>query len=174
MKKTVKRLDKSCGSNGGVTRSGQPCGRKTNLDKDGLCKDHGKLKTAKIKADKKKALELLRDPLNTVTEIAEELDLTSWTLFDWRRNDEEFDKEWSDIRAVVDDVRTDIVEGNMFKRATKGNANPAESIFWLKNRASQRWKDKQEKEVYGKDGQALLPIEAVRECLEDLPPEELL
>ena len=165
---------KTCGDAGGVTRAGKPCKRKTQLDKDGRCSVHGLAKEARIKQDKKRALELLRDPTYTVAEIAEEIGVDSWTLFDWRRNDEDFDKGWLEIRAVVDEVRNDIVEGNMFRRAIKDKANPVESIFWLKNRDSQRWKDKQEREVYGKDGQPLLPIEAVRDCLDDVPPEELL
>lgn len=131
-----KRLGKTCGNNGGKTRAGKACRRATQLDKDGLCKDHGSEKQALIKADKKRALELLKDPLNTVLEVADELGVTAWTLFDWRRTDDDFAVEWDGIRDDVDDVRTDIVEGNMFRRAASNRANPAESIFWLKNRKS--------------------------------------
>lgn len=170
----MSKMGKTCGSNGGVTDRNKPCKWTRGLDKDGRCYRHPVTVDPATKADKKRALELLRDPLNTVAMIADEIGCSIWKMYQWRKRDEQFDKQWMEIRGDVEEVRTDLVEDNMFIRATKGNANPAESIFWLKNRRSQRWKDKQEKELYGKDGSPLLPIEAVRECLEDVPPDELL
>jgi hypothetical protein len=157
------RKKKLCGQ---LTRAGTPCQHSKKLDKDGRCKQHTKVIMAAIQADKKKALELLADPLKTLVVICDDLGRSIWTVLGWRVADPKFDAEWTSVREAIDEARTDIVEDNMFIRAASARANPAESIFWLKNRRKKRWKDKQEIEAYGKDGAPLMPVQAIRAMLD--------
>ena len=52
------------------------------------------------------------------------------------------DKELKELHDHVLESRTQIVEDALFQSAIKGNT--AAQIFWLKNRASHRWKEKVE------------------------------
>lgn len=63
------------------------------------------------------------------------------TIWNWRKEDEEFDKQ---VTAILDS-RIMIVEDALFLNAAKGNLGA--QIFWLKNRSQGRWKDKTEEDV---------------------------
>lgn len=65
------------------------------------------------------------------------------TIWRWRKESEDFDKE---VLAVLDS-RTQTVEDALYSNAVKGNV--VAQIFWLKNRASDRWKDMYEGQVGG-------------------------
>lgn len=128
----------------------------------GPCKDHSKGKAAKVASLKKQVIELLGDPLNTMSNVSEQCGVAVRTLYEWRYTDEAFDADWITITAERDRVRVAIVEDNLFRRACDLKANPAETIFYLKNRAPHRWRDKVEREITGKDGAPLIDIKALR------------
>ena len=59
------------------------------------------------------------------------------TFFSWQRTDKK-------LKARVEEVldsRVLVVEDVCYKRLIMGTASPAEYIFYLKNRAPERWKD---------------------------------
>ena len=58
------------------------------------------------------------------------------TIWNWRKDDEEFDNK---VTAILDS-RIMIVEDALFLSAVKGNLGA--QIFWLINRARKRWKNK--------------------------------
>jgi hypothetical protein len=164
----------TCGDLGGMRANGKPCTRPSGwgLGKrakgKSLCKDHVEEKQAKMASQKKKLLELLADPLKTLVDLEREVGVAIRTMYNWRDDDEDFDKQWITLQATKDRVRVGIVEDNLFKRAAQDkHINPAETIFFLKNRAPERWKDKVEREVTGKDGTPLFPAELLRELAGD-------
>ncbi len=58
------------------------------------------------------------------------------TVWLWRKKWKSFNNK---VLAIIDS-RTQTVEDALYASATKGNV--AAQIFWLKNRAKDRWKDK--------------------------------
>ncbi len=168
-------MKRTCGDYGGRLKDGAPCtriaswGRGKKARKDGgPCKDHTDEALAKIVTLKKQTLRLIADPMKTVVEVAREVGVVVSRFYEWQQLDEEFEKEWLTLQAEKDRVRVTIVEDNLFKRAAQeAKINPAESIFFLKNRAPQRWRDKVEREITGKDGTPLIPVEAMRALLEE-------
>lgn len=97
------------------------------------------------------------------TQIIESLSIAKDTFYDWMKTNKEFSdtlkKGREDADAAVADslfrnavgyslTETDIrvVEGQIVRTQIKKNypPNPTSGIFWLKNRQSQLWKDKQE------------------------------
>ena len=65
------------------------------------------------------------------------------TIWRWRKENKEFS---DDVMSILDS-RTQTVEDALFKSILSGNI--AAIIFYLKNRDSTRWKDKQEHEHSG-------------------------
>lgn len=65
------------------------------------------------------------------------------------------DIEYDDGRKVKETERVEIV--NVLKRLPP---DPTSMIFWLKNRRKEEWRDKQDHELTGKDGQRLIPDSA--------------
>jgi len=65
------------------------------------------------------------------------------TVWRWRKEDKKFSDE---VMAILES-RTQTVEDALFKSILSGNI--AAIIFYLKNRDSKRWKDKQEQTVEG-------------------------
>lgn len=59
----------------------------------------------------------------------------------WRKLDEEFNAAVSALQASLDERRTRAVEESMWERAVAGDASAAEVLFWLANRAPDRWQD---------------------------------
>ena len=68
-------------------------------------------------------------------------DIDYKTIWRWRKDDEEFNNK---VMAILDS-RTMIVEDALFLNAAKGNLGA--QIFYLKNRAKERWKDKIEEDI---------------------------
>ncbi len=77
-------------------------------------------------------------------------DIDQSTFWLWRQADKELNKR---VLQVLDS-RTQTVEDSLYVGATKGNV--IAQIFWLKNRASDRWKDKQEYKHSGIVGYKLI------------------
>lgn len=83
-------------------------------------------------------LDLLRNGQSMIsTAKAVGVDVT--TLYLWMEKDPEFEAQVNAIR----DARHVIVEETLYGRILSGKSSPAEIIFYLKNRAPKRWKDKQ-------------------------------
>lgn len=80
-------------------------------------------------------------------------DIDQSTFWLWRQADEELNKQ---VLQVLDS-RTQTVEDALFSTGVKGNV--IAQIFWLKNRAKDRWKDKQEYEHSGVIGYKLLNVD---------------
>lgn len=70
-------------------------------------------------------------------------DIDQSTFWLWRQADKELDQK---VFQVLDS-RTQTIEDALFSSGVKGNV--IAQIFWLKNRASIRWKDRQEQAVEG-------------------------
>lgn len=110
-------------------------------------------------------------------EIAKGLDISSFTLYAWQNDYEDFSEALKRGKAIADQK---VVE-SLYKRATgftftetkhvdDGNSVRIESvvkcvppdttacIYWTKNRMGQEWRDKRVEEVSGPDGS---PIEFV-------------
>lgn len=77
-------------------------------------------------------------------------DINQATFWRWRQKDKKLDQQ---VLQVLES-RTQTVEDALYMGATKGNV--VAQIFWLKNRAKDRWKDKQEYEHSGVMGYKLI------------------
>lgn len=166
---------KTCGDYGGLKRGNKPCNRPaghgTKDKQEGMCVDHDQSTVALREERKKKALVLLADPLVRVQDVAKELGVALVQIYRWRDDDEVFDKACFTIQAEKDRQRVDIIEDSLFRRATMDKVHPAEAIFFLKNRAPHRWRDKVQHEVTGKDGEPLIGIEQLRKLLPNAETE---
>jgi hypothetical protein len=77
------------------------------------------------------------------------------TIWRWRRADPGFDAEVLSAVEDSDSVRVGMVEDSYFARLVSGNVSAAEVIFYLANRAPERWKHVSRHEHTGKDGAPL-------------------
>lgn len=92
---------------------------------------------------KKAFLESLRSGV-TIKDACKAVDLSRDTIWRWRKKWKGFDNK---IFSIIDS-RTQTVEDALYASALKGNVTA--QIFWLKNRAKERWKDRYEHGVEGK------------------------
>ena len=105
---------------------------------------------------KKKRIESVLESLEKGTSFlkaCKAADINQATFWRWRKQDKKLDK----IVIQVLESRTQTVEDALYTGATKGNV--VAQIFWLKNRAKDRWKDKQEYEHSGVIGYKLLNVD---------------
>lgn len=72
----------------------------------------------------------------SVLKASKAADIDYKTIWRWRKEDEEFNIE---VMSILDS-RIMIVEDALFLNAAKGNLGA--QVFYLKNRARDRWKDK--------------------------------
>lgn len=72
----------------------------------------------------------------SVLKASKAADIDYKTIWRWRRDDEEFNENV----MVILDSRIMIVEDALFLNAAKGNLGA--QVFYLKNRARDRWKDR--------------------------------
>ena len=77
----------------------------------------------------------------SVLKASKEASIDYKTIWNWRKDDKKFNNE---VMAILDS-RIMIVEDALFLSAVKGNLGA--QIFWLKNRAKDRWKDKFEADI---------------------------
>lgn len=110
----------------------------------------------------------------TDVQLASFFKVDETTIHEWRKVHPEFSRSTSVGKAVYDDpVEQSLAKSALgFKRSVERLGrdgypvecfeevppNPVSAIFWLKNRRPDRWRDKQEHEVTGKDGAAIVPI----------------
>lgn len=94
-----------------------------------------------IKEQKKEAfLESLEGGMS-ISKACKAANISRNTIWEWRKASKRFDKK---VNSIIDS-RTQSVEDALFASALKGNV--AAQIFWLKNRAKERWKDKFEYDI---------------------------
>jgi hypothetical protein len=110
----------------------------------------------------------------TDVKLAELFDVNESTITEWKNTYPEFSASTKAGKAVYDDpVEASLAKSALgFKRSIERLGkdgcpvecfeevppNPVSAIFWLKNRRPDRWRDKQEHELTGKDGAAIVPI----------------
>jgi len=95
-----------------------------------------KLEEKRVKKIKEVFLKSLTEGA-TFTKACEGAGINRSTIWRWRREDEAFDDE---INFVID-ARVQEVEDALFLNATEKN-NVTAQIFWLKNRAKEKWSDR--------------------------------
>lgn len=79
----------------------------------------------------------------TDEEIAADLGVSRSTLALWKARHQDF----SDALKAWKDEADDVVEQSLYRKAVAGDTTA--QIFWLKNRRSRDWRDKQEIEHSG-------------------------
>lgn len=85
----------------------------------------------------------------TDAEMAVSFDVTEQTFNNWKRAHPEFFESLKSGREDADAK----VAGSLYKRAMAGDTTSA--IFWLKNRRSKSWRDKQDVTLQNPDGSNL-------------------
>lgn len=96
--------------------------------------------------DKKEKIEAILKSLNMGTSInqaCKAADISKVTLWRWRKKSKRLNNK---ILSILDS-RTQTVEDALYKAAIGGNI--VAQIFWLKNRAHDRWKDRYEQLLGG-------------------------
>jgi hypothetical protein len=73
----------------------------------------------------------------SIVKACQAADIGVATAWRWRKNSKAFD----DKVLAVFESRTQVAEDALYKNVLKGNV--VAQIFWLKNRAQDRWKDRQ-------------------------------
>ncbi|MBA7656694.1 hypothetical protein ES703_64621 [subsurface metagenome] len=107
-------------------------------------KETAKNSTISTRNQQKRAfLESLKSGVS-IKEASDAAGIDRTTVWLWRKKWKGFDNK---ILSIIDS-RTQTVEDALYTSALKGNV--AAQIFWLKNRAKDRWKDRIEHEVEGK------------------------
>ncbi len=100
-----------------------------------------------MKKDKKR-IEVILGSLragSSVVKACKSTDITHETFYQWYKKDKRFASKVDAIR----DSRVLIVEEVFYQKLVEGKAAPVEYIFYLKNRAPERWKDVNEHKVSG-------------------------
>lgn len=106
-----------------------------------------------------------RDGL-TDEQIASNCGVTATTLYDWKNRFPEISEALKKGKEVVDYE----VENALLKKAMSGDITAA--IFWLKNRRSNKWRDKPVQDSWGTKSNNLL--DAVQQSAgEDVDTDEL-
>lgn len=106
-----------------------------------------------------------RDGL-TDEQIASNCGVTATTLYDWKNRFPEISEALKKGKEVVDYE----VENALLKKAMSGDITAA--IFWLKNRRSNKWRDKPVQDSWGAKSNNLL--DAVQQSAgEDVDTDEL-
>ena len=77
-----------------------------------------------------------------VTAACDAVGISRETYYKWRK-DKEFDQKCKEVEESL----IDMAEVQLIKNIREGNQRAVE--FFLKNRASERWKDKREQEITG-------------------------
>ena len=96
-----------------------------------------------IKEQKKEAFLKSLEGAVSISDACKAANVSRNTIWEWRKKLKRFDKK---VNSIIDS-RTQSVEDALFSSAVKGNV--AAQIFWLKNRAKERWKDKFEYDIPG-------------------------
>jgi hypothetical protein len=145
----------TCGDYGGVAYGGLPCGNEAGWGTDnirtGVCKKHTPERLAEIAEMKVNFLEAYRglETGGPITKLmaARSVGVGTGAIYRWQQEDPDFDDAVKKLQVEIDNIRTTMVEESMFDRIVAGDASAAECIFWLKNRAPDRWRDRKDVSV---------------------------
>jgi len=77
-----------------------------------------------------------------ITAACDAVGISRQTYYEWRK-EKEFDQKCKEVEESL----IDMAEVQLIKNMREGNQRAVE--FFLKNRASERWKDKREQEITG-------------------------
>lgn len=135
--------EETCGDYGGRTSAGRPCRQPAGWKSDdasGRCHQHDTIHEAWMVGKKAEIIELLPTTpfLKTLGEL---VGIPPKTIYDWRRSDGKFREEYDALVEVRDKERAAQVEDKVYERIMADKASPAETIFFLKNRDPDRWKE---------------------------------
>ncbi len=138
-----------CGDAGGVSRNGRACGKPTASGT--RCAGHRESDEAMRQLQKSRVVQLMTEGKRLI-EAAREIGRDPATLYKWRMNDPEFDAAVSALVEENEQARVRAVEETLYDRIIAGEAAPNEVMFWLVNRARDRWKNRHSQEMLGADG----------------------
>lgn len=96
---------------------------------------------------KKTFLDRIQEGTHSLSSAAADIKKSPSTVWRWRVADSEFDKAVVAAYQTADSGRAMLVEDTLFRRLIEGKASPVEMIFYLKNRAPDRWRDVQRREL---------------------------
>ena len=137
---------KTCSDFGGKKHDGTPCTRPAGWGVKGTntgpCKNHCQAEAEKQNAIKAAFLEKIQDPLMSKEWAAIHCGSSVTAIWRMRQADPEFDAEITRIHKANDPLRLEAVEDSLFCRIVEGKAAASETLFWLMNRAPDRWQDK--------------------------------
>lgn len=101
-------------------------------------RDEAKVETIETRNRQKEAFLLSLEKGASITDSCEAAHVSRATIWRWRKRSKGFNNK----TLSIIDSRTQSVEDALYSSALKGNV--IAQIFWLKNRASDRWKDVKE------------------------------
>lgn len=101
-------------------------------------RDEAKVETIETRNRQKEAFLLSLERGASITDSCEAARVSRATIWRWRKRSKGFNNK----TLSIIDSRTQSVEDALYSSALKGNV--IAQIFWLKNRASDRWKDVKE------------------------------
>lgn len=112
-----------------------------------MCKEHGAQAAATLQENKKRFLDALKEGTVAVREAARRAGVDPATIWRWRQQDSEFHAAVDEATEDADRVRVSMVEDSLFARVVGGRASAAETIFFLVNRAPDRWRQRNEMDI---------------------------
>lgn len=144
-----------------------PAGRGTDHQGTGPCSLHDS-QPETVKHSKKEFTELVRGGRDTFHTAAKKVGVTRVTIWRWRRQDPDFDREVVWAAGEVAAERLDAHEVSLYSRIMRGEAPAGLEIFWMLNMAareaamnqagSRRWEQPTARhEVTGRNG---APVQA--------------
>jgi len=94
-----------------------------------------------IKEEKKEALLRSLEGGVSITDACGAASVSRHAIWEWRKKSKRFDNK---VNSIIDS-RTQTMEDALYASGIKGNVTA--QIFWLKNRAKDRWSDRTTHEV---------------------------
>jgi len=99
--------------------------------------------STEIREKKRKAILESLKAGSSISQACKAAQVDRTTVWLWRKKSKKFNNK---VLAILDS-RTQVVEDALYKNALNGNI--VAQIFWLKNRAPDRWKDKYDQNIAG-------------------------
>lgn len=113
----------------------------------GRCKYHNGEADERVNEIKKEFLNELENNVVSISRAAKNVGSSQASIWRYRQKDDEFDRRVEEAKDKQEEMRVEKVEDSMFRRVLSGDATGGEAIFWLKNRAPDRWSDDPEVEI---------------------------